>query len=166
MFQIQLNQSFQKDEFNLATQYSYYIFMVYIVSFYSLIVPFANSTMVMLFFVHYWVDKYILFKKLSSPVDFGFRLKRLITKSFEGTLLVFAIGHFYWNGKLNPRVPKTAHYFNIASIVVSALYILFSYFCPSHIREKIMGKMLMPNIIEHSYTFYARNNKFNKVYRK
>ena len=82
MFQIQLNQIMQKDEFNLASQYSYYIFMVYIVAFYSLIVPFSNSTMVMIFFIHYWVDKYILFKKMSSPIDFGYNLTRLIIKCF------------------------------------------------------------------------------------
>ena len=138
--------------------------MLYIVSFYSSIVPFSNSMMVMLFFIHYWVDKYILFKKMSSPVDFGYRLTTLIIKCFEGSLLVFAIGHFYWNSKINSRVPEKANYFNIASIVIALIYILVSYFCPIYIKEKLFGTMLMPKIIEHSYTFYSKAQRFNKVY--
>ena len=134
MFQVQLNHYVQNNEFNLPGQYSYYIFMIYIVSFYSLITPFANSTLIVIFFLHYWVDKYVLFKKMSSPVDFGYRLTRLIIKCFEGSLLAFALGHFYWNGVINPKTPKFANFLNILSIFVSFLYLLFSYFCPLYIK--------------------------------
>ena len=140
--------------------------MVYIVSFYSSIVPFSNSMMVMLFFIHYWVDKYILFKKMSSPVDFGYRLTKLIIKCFEGSLLVFAIGHFYWNSKINSKVPKMANYLNTASIAASSIYLLLSNFCPIYIKEKLLGTLLMPNIIQHSYTFYSKAHRFSKVYWK
>ena len=59
-----------------------------------------------------------------------------------------------------------AQYFNTASIVVSAVYILFSYFCPIYIKEKVFGNMFMQNIIPHSYSFYSKANRFNKVYWK
>jgi len=134
MFQIQLNNHIQNNEFNLPGQYSYYIFMIYIVSFYSLIAPFANSTLILVFFVNYWVDKYVLFKKMSSPVDFGYSLTRLIIKCLEGSLLAFAIGHFYWNQAINKKSPKFANFLNIISIAISFLYLLFSNLCPLHVK--------------------------------
>jgi hypothetical protein len=164
MFQIQLNRHIQNDEFNLPAQYSYYIFMIYIVSFYSLIAPFANSTLIVIFLIHYWVDKYVLFKKMSSPVDFGYRLTRLIIKCFEGSLLAFAIGHFYWNQVINPKTPKFANFLNMLSIAISSLYLLFSYLCPLHIKEKLFGNIFLTNIINHSFNFYLKNNKIAKRY--
>lgn len=134
MFQVQLNHYLQNNEFSLPSQYSYYIFMVYIVSFYSLIAPFSNSTVALVFFIHYWVDKYVLFKKMSSPVDFGYRLTRLIIRCFEGSLLAYTIGHFYWNRVINPKTPKFANFLNILSIAISISYLLFSYLCPLHIK--------------------------------
>jgi hypothetical protein len=166
MFQIQLNRAGQNLEFNLVGQCSYYIVMVYIAAFYSLIVPFANLTLLILMPLHYWIDKYILLKQMTCPVDFGYRLTRLIIRCFEGSLLVFAIGHFYWSQKMGVRSPQLANCINITSIGITATYTLASLFLPLYIKEKLFGKLFMPNIIEHSYTHCLQTSLFKKFYSK
>ena len=51
--------------------YSFYIVYTFVVSFYGYIAPLATPIMIAIFFVQYWVDKYNLFRRYSSPIDFG-----------------------------------------------------------------------------------------------
>jgi len=82
LFQIQLNQALQRPEFNYAVMYSFYIVFTFVVSFYGFIVPSATLIMIAIFFIQYWVDKYNLFRRYSSPVDFGSELIKWIFKIF------------------------------------------------------------------------------------
>ena len=82
LFQIQLNEALQKPEFNYAIMYSFYIVFTFVVSFYGFIVPSATVIMIGIFFLQYWVDKYNLLRRYSSPVDFGPDLIRHIFRIF------------------------------------------------------------------------------------
>lgn len=166
LFQLQLNQKLQNEEFNLVEQYSYYLYMVYLISFYALLVPLSSPILILVFGLQYWVDKYLLFKKMSSPIDLGYPLTRLIIKCFECSLLLFTIGNLYWHGKINRKSSRFSNSINTLSVAISATYLLVSLFCPKYIKDAFLGKVLKEKIYHHSYSYYETKNKFTKLYWK
>ena len=62
---IQLHYSLdqQAAEFDLSERYSYYLSTLYLTVFYSYINPLLVAVAVLLFFLHYWIDKYTLFRR-------------------------------------------------------------------------------------------------------
>lgn len=166
LFQVQLNQRLQSKEFNLVDQYSYYLHMTYLISFYALLVPLSSPILILVLVLQYWVDKYLLFKKMSSPIDLGYQLTRLIIKCFECSLLLFTVGNLYWHGKIDRKSSRFSNSINTLSVAVSAVYLLVSLFCPKYIKEAVLGKVLKEKIYHHSYTYYQKTSKFKKLYWK
>jgi hypothetical protein len=82
IFQIQLNRQLEYPAFDFANAYSYYLQMVFIVSFYGYLVPLTVPIIIIAFIAQYWIDKYNLLKRFSSPVDMGYFLTDLIWKCF------------------------------------------------------------------------------------
>lgn len=76
LFQIQLNKMVEKPAYTYDNTYSYYLQMVYVVCFYGYLVPLIIPITIIAFALQYWVDKYNLLKKFSSPVDLGYRLTK------------------------------------------------------------------------------------------
>lgn len=64
-FQVTLNRECENIEFDLAQKYCYYLLQLYMVSFYSYVMPIIVPAVAVIFFFQYWVDKYNLFKKSS-----------------------------------------------------------------------------------------------------
>lgn len=145
-------------------QYSYYLHLVYLISFYGILVPLSVPILLVAFCLQYWVDKYILFKRLSSPVDFGYQLTKLIIKCFECSLLIFTIGNLYWHEKINRKASRFCNSINILSVAISVIYLLISLLCPRYIKDSILGKIMRENLYEHSYTYYSKANKFTRLY--
>ena len=166
MFQVHLNTYIQNDEFNLPSQYSYYIFMIYLISFYGLLVPFSAPVLVLLFGIHYWVDKYVLFAKMSNPVDYGYGLTQFILKSLECSVLIMAVGNWYWSGVLHHLETRYSSYLSTGSILLVLVYLMISLFCPSYIKERFLSSLMSTKINHHSYSFYLKANRFNKLYWK
>ena len=71
--------------------------MIYVISFYGYLVPMIVPMTILAFIAEYWVDKYNLFNRFSSPVDLGYYLTNLVWKAFEITLLMKAAGHLVWS---------------------------------------------------------------------
>lgn len=132
LFQIQLNQALQNDEFNLASQYAYYIYMTFLILFYSLLVPIAVPITLVLFFLQYWLDKYNLFKRLSSPVDLGYMLVSLILNIFKWYVLVLAIGNLYWHLMICVKQHRVSTAIYIINIVIALIVILVHWLLPKH----------------------------------
>lgn len=65
MFQVTLNREYQYLEFDLAQKYAYYLLQLYMVAFYSYIMPIIVPAVAIIFFFQYWVDKFNLFKRSS-----------------------------------------------------------------------------------------------------
>lgn len=55
--------------------------MVYIISFYGYMVPLSTPIIIVYFIAQYWIDKYNLLRRFSSPVDMSYLLTDLIWKS-------------------------------------------------------------------------------------
>ena len=101
LFQIQLNELVQRQPYTYDYAYSYYLQMIYIVAFYGYLVPLITPLTIIAFAIQYWVDKYNLFRRFSSPVDLGYYLTDLIWKALELTLLLHALGHILWSHSLH-----------------------------------------------------------------
>ena len=66
----------------MAAHYAFYILMLLTVSFYAYLVPIIVPSIVVIFFIQYWVDKYNLLKRSSLKYHFNFKLTRNIVKVF------------------------------------------------------------------------------------
>ena len=55
--------------------------MIYVISFYGYLVPMIVPITILAFIAEYWVDKYNLFNRFSSPVDLGYYLTNLVWKA-------------------------------------------------------------------------------------
>lgn len=82
IFQIQLNRQLEYPAFDFANAYSYYLQMIFIISFYGYLVPLTVPIIIIAFIFQYWIDKINLLKRFSSPVDLGYFLTDLIWKCF------------------------------------------------------------------------------------
>jgi hypothetical protein len=87
----------QDPEFAFVDQYSFYVSMVFLVSFYAVIAPAAVMMLIVIFTIQYWIDKYNLFRRYSCPLDFNIDLTKLVFKAFECSILIFAIGTFIFD---------------------------------------------------------------------
>jgi hypothetical protein len=90
----------QDPEFAFVDQYSFYVSMVLLVSFYAVIAPAGVMMLIVIFILQYWIDKYNLFRRSSCPLDFNIALTKLIFKAFECSILIFAIGTFILDLKI------------------------------------------------------------------
>lgn len=119
--------------------YSFYIVYTFVVAFYGFVVPFVTPIVIVIFFLQYWVDKYNLFKRFSSPAPFGLDLISLIIKSFEVSMLFFAAGFFFWDSLIHYDSDQTYKAINIANLAITILFVCFSLFVPSTLKKKILG---------------------------
>jgi hypothetical protein len=119
--------------------YSFYIVFTFVVSFYGFIVPSATAIMIVIFFLQYWIDKFNLFRRYSSPVDFGTDLIRWIFKIFEFNILFFAAGYFFWSFTVHFDSPTGYRSVCIINISIAFIYVALTLFVPTKIRRKLLG---------------------------
>lgn len=122
----------QSDEFNLASQYCYYIYMTFLVLFYSLLVPIAVPITLILFILQYWLDKYNLFRRLSSPVDLGYMLVSLILNIFQWFILILAVGNLYWHMMISVKLHRVSVVIYVINIIIAILLSVLNWLLPKH----------------------------------
>ena len=120
--------------------YSFYIVYTFVVAFYGFVVPFATPIVIIIFFLQYWVDKYNLFKRFSSPAPFGVDLIRLILKCFEFSLLFFTIGFLFWDHIIHFDPSTTSRILNIVNLAITVIYASFIIFVPPSMKKKLLGE--------------------------
>ncbi len=135
LFQIELNKELQPTEFNFAMRYAYYILNVYVVSFYSYIVPYTSLMLIIIFAIQYWVDKYNLFRRFSCPTDFNYRLftgiSILTFKIFEYSLFFFALGNLLLAPRIHTDSSRGGYStINIVSLILVILYYFIMFIMP------------------------------------
>ncbi len=131
LFQVELNKEMQLTEFSFAMRYAYYILNVFVVSFYSYIVPYTSLILIGIFIIQYWVDKYNLFKRFSCPTNFNYRLSMFTLKIFECSIFFFALGNLLFA----PTIHTNNHggdyrIINIVSVSLASVYCLAILFLP------------------------------------
>jgi hypothetical protein len=136
IFQRDLNQEYERAEFDVVDRYSYYILQIYACSFYAYLVPIATPCLILTLLAQYWVDKYNLFKRSTCKNEMDFFLSRTMLKIFEVSLFVFAFGSFLFSVVLHNRFVNSV---NIASLILTGLYTLFIMFAPRHLEKRIFG---------------------------
>ncbi len=123
LFQVELNKELQPTEFSFAMRYSYYILNVYVVSFYSYIVPYTSLILIVIFIAQYWVDKINLFKRFSCPTNFNYRLSVFTLKIFECSIFFFALGNLLFAPEIHTNNNERGYkIINIFSLLLASLY--------------------------------------------
>ena len=131
LFQIELNKELQPTEFSFAVRYSYYILNVYVVSFYSYIVPYTSLILIVIFAFQYWVDKYNLFKRFSCPTNFNYRLSIFTLKIFECSIFFFALGNLLFAPTIHTNSRGSDYkIINIISLILAFAYCLAIFIVP------------------------------------
>lgn len=72
MFQVDLNKKMEYPEFEYPAMYAFYIVYSFVIAFYGFLTPLCTFFLIIIFYMHYWVDKYNLFRRFSSPVEFSY----------------------------------------------------------------------------------------------
>jgi hypothetical protein len=163
LFQIQLNAILEKPSFSYAQSYSFYIIYTYVVAWYGFLVPMATPILFVYFILQYWVDKYNLFRRFSTPVPFGQDLVTLVNRSFEFNLFMFAVGFFIWQSSVHFDTPTTYRVINIITLFIATAWVSFSIFVPRHIKDKMFGEQAI-SYERLTYTYYRSQGQFAKTY--
>jgi hypothetical protein len=106
--------------------------MTFLVLFYSLLVPIAVPITLILFVMQYWLDKYNLFRRLSSPVDLGYMLVSLILNIFKWYVLVLSLGNLYWHLMICSKMHRVSIAIYIINIVIAIIAIAIHWLLPKH----------------------------------
>ena len=131
LFQIELNKELQPTEFSFAMRYSYYIINVFVVSFYSYIVPYTSLILIVIFIAQYWVDKRNLFKRFSCPTNFNYRLSIFTLKIFECSIFFFALGNLLFAPTIHTNSRGSDYkIINIISLILAFAYCLAIFIVP------------------------------------
>ena len=130
VFQIKLNKMMEMPSFDFAQAYSYYLQMVYICSFYGYLLPAITPMLLIALSVQFWVDKYNLTRRCSSPIDMGYFLTELTWKAFEMSILLFVLGHLIWANFFYQKFNTNNFIFNPVNVFLSLAYVAFVNFCP------------------------------------
>ncbi len=137
LFQVELNKELQKTEFNFALRYAYYILNVFVVSFYSYIVPYTSLILILIFIAQYWVDKRNLFKLFSCPTNFSYRLSFFTLKVFECSVFFFALGNMIFAKDIHIGDDRSYNIINIISLLLAFFYCIFIFFLPKSFMKII-----------------------------
>jgi hypothetical protein len=129
LFQIQYNEIHQLPEFDFADRYCYYLVQVYTLMFYSYINPICVPAIIIIATIHYWIDKYNLLKCSSNTFPMNFVISRAILKMFELSVLVFAVGNYYFAMKMN----EGFRMINFVSLMIAATYSFLAVFSPASV---------------------------------
>lgn len=96
-FQKTLNKEFEYIEFEFTSRYSQYLVTLYTAFFYSYLVPIGVPVVCVFFFLQYWVDKYVLFRRSSLKYHFGFFLSKQTTKILESSVFALGLGNLVFS---------------------------------------------------------------------
>lgn len=87
--QIELNRLFECPEFNIIKRYSQCLKTMYVVAFYSPIIPIAIIWGLFALIIQYWIDKYNLIKRRSVKYNMSKDLAREMTELLEYVLIIY-----------------------------------------------------------------------------
>ena len=105
-------------------------------SFYSYLVPVIVPIAIVSMFVQFWLVKIILFRRSSFYHTFTFNLTRHVSKMFESSLMIFALGNFIFA----MHIKAGLNYMNIIGLVISLIYVTFITFVPEKLERRIVGQ--------------------------
>ena len=114
---------------------SYYITQLYLVLFFSYIVPITIPVTIVLFILHYWSDKYTLFKRSSVATPLSFGISMLVVRLSEYSLVFFTGGNLYFSSRLLGEVK----WMNIIPFVFTLLYTFMITIFPKAISKICCG---------------------------
>ena len=123
-----------------------------------------SSILIIFFFIQYWLDKYNMFRRFSSPTDFSFQFVEIILSTFEMTLLFFSISHFFWDLSIHYDAIFGYKFLNIAEILLSAAYIGIFLFTTERFRNKILFFRSKSDIFSYTDYMEFQTNKFAKTF--
>lgn len=109
----------------------------FVVAFYGYLVPSYTALLIIYFFAHYWVDKYNLFKRFSSPVDFSFELRSHILTVFEFSVFLFAFSYLFWDLMTHHDSNGQLRIINLINVFIAGIYSGFSIFASSTLKKKV-----------------------------
>lgn len=129
LFQVQYNEIYQLPEFDFADRYCFYLVQLFTLLFYSYINPICVPAIIIIASVHYWIDKYNLLKCSSNTFPMNFVISRAILKIFELSIVVFAVGNYYFGLRLNEGFRLT----NFIALMIAAGYAVLAIFSPAYV---------------------------------
>jgi flagellar biosynthesis protein FlhB len=164
MYQVELNRTVESPEYSFTDAYAYYIVMTFVTCIYGYIVPWITPLLIVWFILQYWLDKYNLFKRFSTPIEFSFQFVELLLCIFEVSILFFAVSHFLWD--LNIHADSSVGYrvVNILSMVLAFLYVLLVFISPESFKKRVLDKYSKCDIFSYSNYMAFKSNKFSKTF--
>lgn len=128
MFQVDLNKAKEHPQYPYSDMYSYYIIYSFVISFYGYLVPSYTLVLIFLFFIHYYVDKYNLFRRFSSPIEFSQSLRNHILRAFELCVFIYAFSYFFWDMAIHFDSSLKYRILNWINLLIATVYCSLSLF--------------------------------------
>jgi len=114
----------------MVYKYSDYLVILYTALFYAYLVPIGIPTLLVIFAVQYWIDKFTLFKRSSVKNFFSYNLSLYVRRIFESSLLIFALGNLVFGYYLEDHSFMAI---NIVALVIAGIYTLCVWLAPASI---------------------------------
>ena len=111
----------------------YYLVQIYTAAFYAYLVPVGVISLVFIFSIQYWIDKYKLFNIASLAYDLNFSLTRKLLKLFEGSILAYASGTLLFSMYIQDKLSL----FCLLGFVVAFAYTVFISIAPTWIAKRL-----------------------------
>lgn len=138
----------------------YYLLQVYLVCFFSYIIPIGVPILLVAVVIHYYIDRINLFYRSSMTVHFNFSLLRTMYRLLEASVLVFAIGNAIWSKYFHVSFWRV---FNVVALGVAVLFALIVYFLRYRWELKVLCTTI--DFEPLSYSECQKLGKFEHTYK-
>ena len=120
---------------------------LYTALFYAYLVPIGIPTLIIIFCIQYWIDKFTLFKRCSLKNHFSYDLSIYVRRIFESSILVFALGNLIFSYYIEDYKFSAL---NIISLFIALVYTICVWIAPKNIETKLFGKYDIVDAISYS----------------
>ena len=159
-YQDRFNREYALPEFDLGGRFAYFLLQLFLISFFSYVIPLCVPLTLLVFIVHYYLDRINLFSRSSMNEHFGLGALRTMYKLMESSILVFALGNAFWSGFFHIPVSRPL---NIIAISIAVFYVAWIWLVPFASEVKVI--CYRPRFEMLSYDECLRSNRFEQTYR-
>lgn len=144
----------------MGGRFAYYLLQLFLISFFCYVIPLCVPLVLVVFVIHYYIDRINLFYRSSMNENYTLGTLRTMYKLMESSVLIFAVGNTFWSGffGISPWRPL-----NVITLCIVVFYVAFIWLVPFASEVKLI--CYHQDLERVSYEECNRTNRFEHTYR-
>lgn len=126
-YQDRFNKEYALPDFDMGGRFVYYLLQLFLISFFSYVIPLSVPLVLVVFIIHYFIDRVNLYYRSSNNETYGLDTLRTMYKLMETSVLLFAVGNAFWSGFFGIPMWRPL---SIAAVSIAVFYVAYIWLVP------------------------------------